>query len=466
MSEQLDGRLAVMKNAPPFKAIIKLSVPVIMGMLVNVAYNLADTFFIGLLGDEHQMAAASVSMPVFIVMMALASLIGTGGASFLSRSLGAGHNEKAKKTLVTCLLLMLVFGAVVAVVGLLLIRHIPNLLGATGYSYGYTRQYVSVLIIGGVFTISNFALGQLIRAEGSVMASMAGMLMGLLLSISLDPLFIFVFNWGVTGSAVATVIGNAASAAFFLSRYLRRKTVVRLSIKQFSFDKEIFREIFTIGIPVTLGQMLVSLSQMLGNNIAGSYGDTYIASLGIAMRVMTIGTFVFMGFGAGCQPLMGYNYGEGNFDRLLKLIKTALVMSTVLGAVLAAGLWLSSGFILHAFSPSYDVHVMSASVLRVLVLSLPFMGGITLCSITFQAMGKPIRAFIITVSRQGLLFIPLLFTLNSFFAFRGMVFAQPIADFIMIIISAIFLIVTIRGIAKAGSIGIIKLKGEIFNEST
>lgn len=444
MSDKSDKRLLVMRDAPPFKAIVKMTTPVVAGMMVNILYNLTDTYFIGLLGDPYQLAAAGVAMPVFVAMMALASLIGTGGASLLSRCLGAGRDDMAEKTLAVCVGLTLVFGLLAAVFGLAFIDRVPSLLGATEMSYTYTRQYVSILIGGGIFTISNFALGQLIRAEGSVMASMAGMLMGLVLSIALTPLFIFPFGWGVAGAAAATVIGNAVSAIFFFTCYLRKRTVIRFSFRQISFNKEILWAVFTIGIPTTLGQMLVSVSQMIANNIAGEHGDVALASLGVALRIMTIGTFTFMGFSAGCQPLMGYNYGEGNFKRLSRLIKTALLSSTILGAAIALVLGIFAQPIANLFSPIEEVRALSATVLRALIFSLPFMGGVTLCSTVFKAMGKPVHAFIIAVSRQGLIYIPLLFLFTRLWGFEGMVHSQPVTDFIMIIASAVFLIRTVK----------------------
>jgi putative MATE family efflux protein len=453
--ERADKRILVMRDAPPVKAILKMTLPVIAGMMVNILYNLMNTYFIGMLGDPYQQAAAGMSMPVFIAMMAVASLIGTGGASFLSRCLGAGLKEKAEKTLAICVILIAAISFLMTLAGLLLINSLSDILGATEMSFGYTRQYIMVLFIGGIFNISNFALGQLIRAEASIMASMTGMLAGLLLAIGLTPLFLFGLGWGVAGAAAATVIGNAVSALFFLLFYLRKKSVIRLTFRhlslKFSDNKEILWEIFSIGVPALLGQMLVSVANIVANNVAAGYGDNTIAALGVAMQIMTIGTFVFMGFSAGCQPIMGYNFGEGNFKRLIRLLRTSLAMSAGLGMVIGLVLFVFAGTIAIAYGSTDAVQAETAAILRALVLSLPFMGGVTLCSVVFKAIGKPIHALIVTVSRQGLIFLPLLFIFNSIWGFGGMVYSQPVTDFVMFIASGAFLLQVVKVLGKRAS---------------
>ena len=435
-----DKRIRIMREAPPLKAIFVMSVPVILGMMVNVVYNLVDTWFIGMMGDELQLAASNYCTPVFVIVMAVASLIGTGGASYLSRSLGADRKDKAERTLATGLLLVCLFGLLVAIVGLAFRNQIPHILGASEFSFRFTQQYATILMVGGIFIIGNFALGQLIRAEGSTKLSMIGMMVGTVANIILDPLFIFTFGWGISGAAVATVIGNGLSMLFFLICYLRGKTLLSLTFRGFTVQSEILKEIVAIGIPATIGQMLISVAQMTANNLASSYGDVTVASFGIALKIMTIGTYIFMGFSAGCQPLMGYNYGSGNYKRMASFIKTGILSTSLIGLFLTLVLGASSPFLVAVFTPLAEVRSSGTAILRTLILSLPFMGGITLCSTTFQAMGKPFKAFILTISRQGLLYIPLLFLLNHLFGLNGMVFSQPIADLIMLLVSSAFIL--------------------------
>lgn len=443
-----DKRIKIMRDAPPLQAIVTMSVPVILGMMVNVVYNLVDTWFIGLMGDELQLAASSLSTPIFVLIMAVASLIGTGGASYLSRSLGAGRKEQAEKAIATAVLLICLFGAFVAAAGIIFRNQIPYVLGASELSFKYTLQYAITLMIGGIFIIANFVLGQLIRAEGSTKLSMIGMMVGTVANIILDPLFIFTFGWGITGAAIATVIGNGLSALFFLACYVREKTFLSLTFHKFTLESAILKEIFAIGVPVTAGQMLVSVAQMILNNLASGYGDTTVAALGIALKIMTIGTFIFMGFSAGCQPLMGYNYGSGNYMRMKEFIKTGIMLTSLVGLVLMLAMGIFAPLLVGAFTPLEEVRTSGTIILRALISSLPFMGGTTLCSTTFQAMGQPMKAFILTISRQGLLYIPLLFLLNHLFGWNGMVYSQPIADVIMLLIASSFILKVLHGLKE------------------
>ena len=259
--------------------------------------------------------------------------------------------------------------------------------------------------------------------------------MGTVANIILDPLFIFTLGWGIFGAAVATVIGNRLSMLFYLICYLRGKTLLSLGFREFTLEPRILKELFAIGVPATIGQMLISVAQMTCNNLASAYGDVTVASLGIALKIMTIGTYVFMGFSAGCQSLMGYNYGAGNYERITKFIKTGILSTSLVGLFLTLVLGASSPLLVAVFTPLEEVQSSGSAILRTLILSLPFMGGITLCSTTFQAMGKPLRAFILTISRQGLLFL-----LNHLFGLSGMVYSQPITDLIMLFVSPAFIL--------------------------
>ena len=445
MREQ-DKRIEIMENATPIKAIFTMSIPVILGMMVNVVYNLVDTWFIGRLGDELQLAASNFCTPIFVIIMAVASLIGTGGASYLSRSMGSNEEDKAQNTLSTGIVLIIIFSILMALLGIVFQNQIPYLLGASDLSYQYTKDYAITLMVGSICIISNFALGQLIRAEGSTSLSMVGMMIGTVANIILDPIFIFTFGWEIKGAAIATVIGNGLSAIYFLICYVRQKTLLKLTFATFRIDPVIWKQIFAIGVPATLGQMLISISQMVCNNLASAYGDITVASLGIALKIMTIGTYVFMGFSAGCQPLMGYNYGAGNYKRVTQFIKNGIIATSLVGLGLTILLGCLAPILVATFTPIEEVRNSGTIILRSLIFSLPFMGGTSLCSTTFQSMGKPLKAFFITVSRQGILYIPLLIGLNKVFGLKGMVFSQPITDFIMLIIASAFIFKVLKGL--------------------
>ncbi len=429
-------RIALLAEAPVTKAIMVMSLPVVLGMMVQVLYNLVDTFFIGKLGDPNQLAAANLAMPVFILMMALGGMIGTGGSSYISRSLGEKRQGQADKTLTIGFFLCIILGAIVTVIGILFLKPLVAILGASSETSAFTADYVLVLFLGGIPIMTNYALGQLLRSEGDAMGSMFGMFLGTVTNIILDPLFIFAFGLGVRGAAIATVLGNLVALIFYLMRYARRKTLLQIKPKLFSFDKTIFREIFSIGIPSSLSQLLMGFAMIVLNNIAAGYSDIVVAGLGVSTRIMSIGTFIFMGFAAGCQPLVGYNYGAKNFTRVRAIIVQGVIITSVIGIVLSILLGVFARSITGVFTTTSEVVDTATIILRALIISLPFVGGQMLSTVTVQALGKALPALFLSISRQGLFFLPLLLILNALFGFNGFIYAQPVTDVLMFMVSA------------------------------
>jgi putative MATE family efflux protein len=437
-------RIKILAEEPVAKAILVMSLPVVMGMMVQVLYNLADTFFIGKLNDANQLAAANIALPVFILSMALAGVIGTGAASYISRALGEKRIEDADKSLTIGMVYLMIIGFVVTLLTLFFLKKLVSVLGASKETFPYTYSYVSVLVWGIIPIMCNFTLGQLLRAEGDAMGSMFGMFIGTVANIILDPLLIFTFSLGVSGAAIATVSANAISLAFYLVRYSKGKTLIHFRLSLFSFDKRISKEIFAIGIPSSISQGLMSVALILMNNIAASYGDTVVAGLGVASRIVTIGTFIFMGIAAGCQPLVGYNYGAKNFKRVDSIIRHGMYVTAFIGLLLGVSMWLFARSFIGAFTNVQQVIDAGTIVLRALVFSLPIVGGQMLCTISVQAMGKALPSLFLSISRQGLLFIPLLLILNNLFGFNGFIYAQPLTDAIMLVLSFAIL----KGILK------------------
>ncbi len=432
-------RIELLAKAPVTKAIMVMSLPVVLGMMVQVLYNLVDTFFIGKLGDPNQLAAANLAMPVFILMMALGGMIGTGASSYISRCLGEKKQDQADKTLTIGFFLCILLGAVVTVVGLLFLKPLVSVLGASAYTSAFASDYVLVLFLGGIPIMTNYALGQLLRSEGDAMGSVFGMLLGTVTNIILDPIFIFAFGLGVRGAAIATVLGNLVSLIFYLVRYAQHKTLLQIKPKLFSFDRTIFREIFSIGIPASLSQLLMGVAMIVLNNIAAGYGVIVVAGLGVSTRIISIGTFIFMGFAAGCQPLIGYSYGAKNYTRVREIIVHGIIITSTIGVVLSILLGIFARSITGVFTSTPEVVDTATIILRALILSLPFVGGQMLSNVTVQALGKALPALFLSISRQGLFFLPLLLILNALFGFKGFIYAQPITDILMLLLSSFIL---------------------------
>ncbi len=443
-----DKRIQIMRDGKPYQAITKMSLPVVIGMMVMVLYNLVDTYFIGLMNDPLKLAASNLAMPIMMVSMAISSMVGTGAASYIARSLGANKKDRADKTLMISVYLIAAFAIILTIVGLCFVNPIVSLLGGSEGTSVYTKDYVEVLLIGAIFIMGNYSIGQLLRAEGSTMISMVGMLIGTIVNIILDPIMIFVFGWGVRGAAIATVAGNALGMGYYIFCYFSGKALLKWEWSNFSWDKPIFKEIFFIGIPGTLEQLLTTAAIIINNNIAASYGDMTVAAQGVVAKVMTIGNYVYMGFAAGSQPIMGYNYGAKNYKRMKELLKASLVITCSVEFVIMCSFGVFAPQIIGIFTNDPVVISTGVTILRALMLSLPFIGATSTSRITFQAMGKPMSALIITLVRQGVLYIPLLLILNAVAGFYGYIYAQPITEVTMMIASVTYLVVVLKKLER------------------
>lgn len=444
MNSKKDRRIYNLSEENPVKAVLKMGVPLIAGMFIMVLYNLVDTFFIGLMNDDYCLAAVNLAYPIMMISVAVSNMVGTGASSLIARCLGAEDKPKAEYTLTTGILLTAIGSILITLLVIIFLPMIVVMLGAKENTYNYTEQYVLILLIGNVFTMGNYTLGQLLRSEGSVKYSIVGMMAGTAANIVLDPLFIFTFNMGISGAAIATVIGNALGTAVSLLFYFRRKTLLRPSAKYLRPNASIIGEIFRVGIPASLETLLTSAAYIINNNLAVSYGELTVAAMGIAQKILTLGNYIYQGFASGTQPIMGYNYGAKNFKRMLGVLRAGIaVVSTAELAVMAIyGIF--APLLISIFTDSAEVISIGAVVLRAVMLILPFVGATSMSRMSFQAMGKPKYAFTITLIRQLGLYVPLLLLLNHLFGFSGLICAQPVTELIMMFVSVWLLFRTIR----------------------
>lgn len=438
-----------MSKAPVTKAILKMAIPVVIGMMVQVLYNLVDTFFVGQLGDKDQLAAANITTPLFMLLMAIATIVSTGAASYISRCLGKQDNTTANKTLSTGVAICTGIGVIVSIVGLVFLKPLVILLGASESVYPYAYQYAFVMILGAVPVMLNYAGGQLLRSEGATMPSIIGMMIGTVANVILDPIFIFGLNMGIQGAAIATVLGNMAALGYYAYYYFSGKSLVKLKIKYISGAKDIWGQTFSIGIPAALSQFLMSGALIVCNNLASPYGDNAIAGMGVSAKLMYIGTFIFMGFAAGCQPLVGYNYGAKNFARVRSIIKTGIAMTLGIGIALTILFAIFASGLTSIFAKNLpEVIRQGTTVLRISMFSFLVLGPQMIVSTTIQAFGKAKASLVLSLARQGLFYIPLLFLLNSMFEFKGLIWAQPVSDFITLLLGIVLLL----GIFKKGMV--------------
>ena len=424
------------EEMPVGRAVATLSIPTIISQVVTMIYNLADTFFIGQIGDPLMVAAVSLVSPWFNLLTALGNLFGLGGSSLISRMMGAQNRRDIKYVSAFS-----IWGGAVVTLAFSLATYfvrtpLLNFLGASPDTYGYAEDYLLwVVVLGGVPTMVSLALGHLLRSEDHARQASAGMMFGGILNVALDPVCIFLFHLDVAGAAMATALSNAASVVFFLISYRRlgRKTAVSLHPRYFTF--RFTKPVFSVGLASALATALGNASNMVMVHLASGYGDIPVAAYGIVKRIDQFPLNVSMGLCQGFMPLVGYNYASKDYRRMRRVStfswKVALVLSVGFVVYFAA----FAPQILHLFIPEDETSTLGAAFLRIACLAVPLTSVNFLISYTLQAMGKGTQSAVLTFSRQGLLNIPLLIVMNLIFGLYGMIWTQLVVEVIMLPVS-------------------------------
>jgi len=432
----------VFEKDPIPKAVFKLALPTVLSMIVAVFYNMVDTFFVGRTGDPNQVAAVSVATPVFLFFMAAGNIFGMGGSSFLSRALGEKQYDKAKKISSFCLYAGFATGVIGAILMLTFMAQILNAVGTSENTFGFAKSYLSWIAYGGPAIVISTAFTNLIRGEGAAQSSMKGMMAGTVANIILDPIFILdsflgipCLGLGVAGAAIATVIGNLVSILFYFIHVCKPGSVLTLSPKYFAIRNGILKGVLLIGLPASITNILMSLSNILMNTFLVTYGDVAVAGMGIAMKANMLVVFVQMGLGAGIQPLVGYNFGARNFRRMKDTIKFAVLCNTIAGLILTAVYFVFTRQIVSVFIGDEAVIEMGMKMLRALMYSSSFLGILFVLNFSFQAMGKAKESLALAISRQGFVFVPCTIIMNKLIGLEGLILSQPIADIVSIFIA-------------------------------
>ena len=417
------------------KALLAMGIPTMIGMLVNAFYNLVDAYFVGGLG-ESQMGAISVVYPLGQVVVGLGLLFGNGAASYISRLLGRGDKENADKVASTALYSSVSVGAVIIIISMVFLHPILKLLGATDSILPFAATYASIYIVSCIFNVFNVTMNNIVTSEGAAKTTMCALLTGAVLNIALDPLFIYVFDLGVAGAAIATAISQVVSTCVYQIYILRKKSVFHFRVKDCTYTKETMSEIFKIGIPTLVFQILTSVSISLINNAAGDYGDSAIAGMGVVTRLISMGSLSVFGFIKGFQPIAGYSYGAKKFDRLREAIKTSILWSTVFCVIFGVILALFPTAIVSQFTKGdAEMIRIGAASLRANGISIMLFGFYTVYSSLFLALGKGREGFILGACRQGICFIPVILLLPIVWGLNGIMYAQPIADVLSAVIT-------------------------------
>ena len=417
-----------MTETPIPKLITSLAVPTMLTMLVTSVYNVIDTYFVSKLGTRAS-AAVGIVFSLMALIQALGFTAGMGAGSVISRLLGKKDETKAQKIASCAFVSSAALGILLGAAGILFLEKLMRFLGAAENVLPYAAEYARYILYAAPVMMVSFVLNNLLRAEGKTKLSLIGIGCGSLLNIALDPLFIFAFDWGIRGAAIATAVSQCAGCAILFLFFLRKNTIIRISIKNFSLDFSLYKEFIGNGMPSMFRQGLSAAASITLNHTAAYYGDAAVAAMSIVGKIFLMVYCVLIGFGQGYQPVVGYNYGAGNYDRIRKSYRFFMIAGTVGMTLAGAALFFFSDDLIRQFVPN-DKKVTETGVQALLMqcAAMPLLPIGIACNMTFQAVGKSVKAALLASCRQGIFFLPLIFSLPHLFGVSGLQAAQPAAD--------------------------------------
>lgn len=433
-----DQKYIEMTQTPVEKLIIRLAIPSVISMLITTIYNAADTFFIGQISTSAS-AAVGVCFSLMAIIQALGFFFGQGAGNSISRALGNQHGEKAEELASVGFFSCLFCGALVTVLGLIFIEPLVYALGATETIYPYAVSYLRIILVGAPIMSVSFVLNNLLRFQGYSFYAMIGVTVGGVLNMVLDPLMIFVFDMGIAGAALATVVSQLISLIILLVMNNRFSTV-KLRLKSFRFCWSHYRDIIQGGLPSLLRQGIASLAVIFLNQTAKPYGDAAIAAMSIVSKITQFTNSAMLGFGQGFQPVCGFNYGAKLFDRVRKGFYFCLKVSFVSLLIVSVVEIFFAEPLVAVFRDDPEVVEIGARALKFQCLSIPLFSFVVCSNMMLQTSGKMLAASITGSARQGFILIPLLMILPKFFGLTGLQICQPIADVATAILSIPFVI--------------------------
>lgn len=444
---KVDKTTEIFRNAPIPKAVLFNIIPSVVSMLMVMVYNLADTFFIGQTKNPYMVAAVSLATPAFLIFMAIGLIFGVGGTSYISRMLGEGKSEKAKNASSFCFWTGLGVGVIAVIFVYLCINPICKLIGTSADTVEYTKQYMMIVALSIPFVIVGNSFSNIIRSEGKANIAMTGMILGNITNMVLDPIMILGFDWDVVGAAVATVIGNMVAFVFYLIHLTSKRTILSIRPKDYKASEKIAMGILSIGIPASVNNMLMSTSNIVINNLLKGHDDMAVAGLGVAFKVNMLVVMLLIGVGTGIQPLLGYCFGAGNRKRFVGVLKFSVVLAICMSAVLTVICYLGAAPMVRAFLDNDAAFEFAFSFARTLIISGPILGVLFVFINTIQAMGVAVPTLILSLSRQGIIYLPTLFMFHHFFNTPKMlVMAQPVADYLSTLLAIILFVITFKRI--------------------
>ena len=427
------------EKAPVAKAVAHFAVPMMIGTSMSVIYSILNAYFLGTLHNTAMLTALALTLPLFAIIMALGNLIGMGSGTFISRLLGEKKYDDVKHVSSFAFYSSLVLGLIVMAVGLPLIDSIVHGLGATPDSFGFTKDYVTIMLIGSPFLVLFFTLENIVRSEGAAITSMIGMILSVVVNIILDSFVIFVLHLDVIGVATATVISNAVGSVFYAFHMGYKSQLLTVSVKWFKATKDILSNVLKIGIPIFIMSVFMGAMSLIFNHFLVEYGDQAVAAFGISSRLLQFPEFILMGLCEGVVPLIAFSF-TANKLRMKNTIGFTIKAIVALAVVFGIIVYLISDHLIGLFTNNPQLIEMGSYILHVTFLSLFITGMTTLFTGIFQATAQGTGAFIMSII-QGITLIPVLFIANQMNGFRGVVWSLVIADAIAFLVGAVMLYV-------------------------
>nr|WGD72151.1 MATE family efflux transporter [Bacillus subtilis] len=425
------------EKAPIAKAVAHFAIPMMLGTSMSVIYSILNAFFLGTLHNTAILTALALTLPLFAIIMALGNLIGMGGGTFISRLLGEKKYDDVKHVSSFAFYSNLVLGLIVMAVGLPLIDPIVHGLGATSDSFGFTKDYVMVMLIGSPFVVLFFTLENIVRSEGSAITSMTGMILSVVVNIMLDALVIFVCHWGVIGVASATVISNLVTSSFYAFHMGYKSQFLTVSVKWFKVGLDILSNVLKIGIPVFIMSIFLGAMSLIFNHFLVEYGDKAVAAYGISSRLFQFPEFILMGLCEGVVPLIAFSFTADKL-RMKNTIGFTLKAIVPLAVMFGVIVYLISDHLIGLFTNDPQLIKIGDYILHVTFLSIFITGMSSLFTGIFQATAQGTAAFVMSFI-QGITLIPVLFIANQVNGFHGVVWSLVIADTVAFLVGAIML---------------------------
>ena len=438
MNEESNRKL--FEETPILKAVLALEVPTVISQLITVVYNMADTFFVGQVGDPNQVAAASICLPVFMLLTGMANLFGIGGASLISRSLGKNDLDHARKASAFCIWTS---GAVALCYGILVYvcrSFLFPLVGSDTVTYEFCCRYAFwVITIGAAPTVLSAALAHLVRAEGYSRQASFGVGIGGILNIVLDPIFISVFHMEISGAAIATLLSNIVATGYFILLIMRKREnmVLSLNPRDYTLKYKIPYEIVLVGLPSAIMNISGVLSNIFMNRLMASYNDEAVAGIGIAKKVDLLNYAVATGMSQGVIPLIGFNYSAKNYKRMMSAVRTTFILSISVAVLGTVFLLTGAGVIVRAFIDDPQTVSYGRQFQRIICVTGAFIPVSMVIITMFQSAGKKITPLILSVLRKGGVDIPAMILMNHLIGINGIAWATPIADVVSMAVAVL-----------------------------